>query len=229
DLTQHLTSRADNSYTPPVFVFAKTPLSFKRIHDMSSPSKRMYSPSGILNMLATALYRLIRTMPIIHHLWLGLLSGLKKPPIDALRPIISNNAYILCIIAAAGTELVNAYSSNTIISTSLGKVYDPWAFYPYAALLRQAFAHCRKSTIADSHKSLGHVSVPVWLIILLNQLLIIALSTGYWEPFSAVVPLPKASSYALLTRSPLETPLQIQLAYVRHAASVNPESGSNSL
>ncbi|PPD82130.1 hypothetical protein GOBAR_DD20947 [Gossypium barbadense] len=100
---------------------------------------------------------------------------LKKPPIDALRPIISNNAYILCIIAAAGTELPDAYSSNTIISTSLGKVHDPLAFYLYAALLRQAFAHCRKFTIAASHKSLGRVSVLVWLIILLDQLLIIIL------------------------------------------------------
>ncbi|MBA0731572.1 hypothetical protein Golax_020592, partial [Gossypium laxum] len=52
---------------------------------------------------------------------------------------------------------------------------------------------------------------------------------GYWEPFSAVVPLPRAGSYVLLTHSPLETPLQIQLAYVMHAASINPESGSNSL
>ncbi|MBA0572251.1 hypothetical protein Golob_002606 [Gossypium lobatum] len=154
---------------------------------------------------------------------MGFDSGLKKPLIDALCPIISNNTYILCIIAATGTELADAYSSNTIISTSLGKVHDPWAFYLYAVLLRQAFAHCRKFAIADSHKSLSRVSVPVWLIILLNQLLIIAL-----ELFSAVVPIPRVGSYALLTRSPLETPLQIQLAYVKHAASVNPESGSNS-
>ncbi|MBA0601365.1 hypothetical protein Gorai_004545, partial [Gossypium raimondii] len=128
ELTQHLTTRADNSYTPHVFVFAKTPLSFKRIRDMSNLG-------GILNMFATALHRPIRTMPSINHFLLGLLSGLKKPPIDTLRPIISNNAYILCIIAAVGTELPDAYSSNTIISTSLGKVHDPWAFYLYGALL----------------------------------------------------------------------------------------------
>ncbi|MFQ6648253.1 hypothetical protein Gotur_020801 [Gossypium turneri] len=102
-------------------MFVKTPLSFKRIRDMSSP-------------------------------------GLS-----------------LCIIAATGIELDDAYSSNTIISTSLGKVHDPWSFYLYVALLRQAFAQCRKFAIAASHKSLYRVSVQVWLIILLDQLLITAL------------------------------------------------------
>ncbi|KAH0849764.1 hypothetical protein HID58_096116 [Brassica napus] len=46
--------------------------------------------------------------------------------------------------------------------------------------------------------------------------------------FPAVVPLPRAGSYALLTRPPLETPLPVRLACVKHAASVHPEPGSNS-
>ncbi|KAJ7941080.1 ATP synthase subunit alpha (mitochondrion) [Quillaja saponaria] len=49
------------------------------------------------------------------------------------------------------------------------------AFYLHAALLRQAFAHCGKFPTAASRRSLGRVSVPVWLIILSDQLLIIAL------------------------------------------------------
>ncbi|WOH14934.1 hypothetical protein DCAR_0934464 [Daucus carota subsp. sativus] len=54
-------------------------------------------------------------------------------------------------------------------------------------------------------------------------------STGTrWQPFPAVVPLPRAGSYALLTRPPLETPLPVRLACVKHAASVHPEPGSNS-
>ncbi|CAN6459344.1 unnamed protein product [Victoria cruziana] len=65
-------------------------------------------------------------------------------------------------------------------------------------------------------------TLPMWLIILSDQLLIIAL------PFPAVVPLPRAGSYALLTRPPLETPLPIRFACVKHAASVHPEPGSNS-
>ncbi|KAL2226462.1 UNVERIFIED_CONTAM: hypothetical protein Sindi_2004900 [Sesamum indicum] len=152
-----------------------------------------------------------------------LTADLKKPPTDALRPIIPDNACILCLTAAAGTELADAYSPDTVIASSPGKeVHDPWAFYLHAALLRQAFAHCGKFPTAASRRSLGRVSVPVWLIILSDQLLIIAL------PFPAVVPLPRAGSYALLTRPPLETPLPVRLACVKHAASVHPEPGSNS-
>ncbi|TYH01488.1 hypothetical protein ES288_A09G062700v1 [Gossypium darwinii] len=121
--------------------------------------------------------------------------GLKKPPTDALRPIIPDNACILCITAAAGTELADAYSPDTVIASSPGKeVHDPWAFYLHAALLRQAFAHCGKFPTAASRRSLGRVSVPVWLIILSDQLLIIAL------PFPAVVPLPRAARIELSMR-----------------------------
>ncbi|KAK8584184.1 hypothetical protein V6N12_068431 [Hibiscus sabdariffa] len=95
---------------------------------------------------------------------------------DALRPIIPDNACILCITAAAGTELADAYSLDSVIASSPGKeVHDPWAFYLHAALLRQAFAHYGKFPTAASRRSLGRVSVPVWLIILSDQLLIIAL------------------------------------------------------
>ncbi|GKF12305.1 hypothetical protein Tco_0050231, partial [Tanacetum coccineum] len=50
----------------------------------------------------------------------GFDSGLKKPPTDALRPIISDNACILCITATAGTELADAYSPDIVIASSLG-------------------------------------------------------------------------------------------------------------
>ncbi len=48
--------------------------------------------------------------------------------------------------------------------------YDPKAFIIHAALLRQAFAHCAKFPAAASRRSLGRVSVPMWLIILSDQL-----------------------------------------------------------
>ena len=71
-----------------------------------------------------------------------------------------------------------AYSSSTVRSSSLKKeVYSPEAFIPHAALLRQAFAHCGKFPTAASR--LGRVSVPVWLIILSDQLLIVALVSHY--------------------------------------------------
>ena len=82
--------------------------------------------------------------------------------------------------AAAGTELAGAYSSGTVIYSSLRKgVYNPRTFFLHAALLRQAFAHCGKFLTAASRRSLGRVSVPVWLIILSDQLLIVALVSSY--------------------------------------------------
>ena len=60
-------------------------------------------------------------------------------------------------------------------SSLLKGVYDPRAFFPHAALLRQAFAHCARFPTAASRRSLGRVSVPVWLIILSDQLWIVAL------------------------------------------------------
>ena len=51
--------------------------------------------------------------------------------------------------------------------------------FPHAVLLRQAFAHCGKFLTAASRRSLGRVSVPMWLLILSNQLLIVALVSRY--------------------------------------------------
>ncbi|KAJ4732767.1 hypothetical protein LUZ62_005248, partial [Rhynchospora pubera] len=63
-------------------------------------------------------------------------------------PNHSDNACILCITAAAGTELADAYSSDTVIASSPRKeVYDPWAFFLHAALLRQAFAIAENSSL----------------------------------------------------------------------------------
>jgi hypothetical protein len=59
------------------------------------------------------------------------------------------------------------------------EVYDPRAFLPHAVLLRQAFAHCGKFPTAASRRSLGRVSVPVWLLILSDQLQIVALVRLY--------------------------------------------------
>ncbi|PPD66781.1 hypothetical protein GOBAR_DD36342 [Gossypium barbadense] len=222
---------------------------------------------------------------------LGFDGGLKKPPTDALRPIILDNACIFCITAATGTELADAYSPDTVIASSPGKEDSGPCLNPsvadhplgsatdhrlgkllphqlanqtrappradssfcssayrvlvavsnccsppkgrielsmgfiFALLIASMFvdkAGSELSFIPRHNLSLGRVSVPVWLIILSDQLLIIAL------PFPAVVPLPRAGSYALLTRPPLETPLPVRLACVKHAASVHPEPGSNS-
>ena len=61
----------------------------------------------------------------------------------------------------------------------LKEVYNPKAFIPHAALLDQASAHCPIFPTAASRRSLGRVSVPMWLIILSDQLPIIALVGSY--------------------------------------------------
>ena len=64
-------------------------------------------------------------------------------------------------------------------SSLLKEVYNPKAFFPHAASLRQAFAHCARFPTAASRRSLGRVSVPVWLIVLSDQLWIVALVGRY--------------------------------------------------
>ncbi len=58
-------------------------------------------------------------------------------------------------------------------------LYDPKAFFTHAALLRQSFLHCGIFPTAASRRSLGRVSVPVWLIILSDQLTISGLVSFY--------------------------------------------------
>ncbi|KAG4390973.1 hypothetical protein GLYMA_05G084600v4, partial [Glycine max] len=62
---------------------------------------------------------------------LGFDDEIKKPPTNALHPIIPNNACILCLTTTAGTKLADAYSLDTIIGSSPGKaVHDPVVNHP---------------------------------------------------------------------------------------------------
>ena len=58
-------------------------------------------------------------------------------------------------------------------------LYNPKAFIAHAASLGQAFAHCPIFPTAASRRSLGRVSVPVWLVVLSDQLPVIALVSFY--------------------------------------------------
>ncbi len=59
------------------------------------------------------------------------------------------------------------------------ELYNPKAFITHAASLRQAFAHCARFPTAASRRSLDRVSVPVWLIILSDQLSVLGLVSRY--------------------------------------------------
>ncbi len=67
----------------------------------------------------------------------------------------------------------------TSSSSQLKVLYNPRAFFTHAALLDQAFAHCPIFPTAASRRSLGRVSVPVWLFVLSDQLQIVALVGHY--------------------------------------------------
>ncbi len=58
-------------------------------------------------------------------------------------------------------------------------VYNPRAFFLHAVLLDQGFPHCPIFPTAASRRSLGRVSVPVWLVVLSDQLPVKALVSRY--------------------------------------------------
>ena len=64
---------------------------------------------------------------------------------------------------------------ETKCSSLAKELYNPKAFFTHAEWLDQAFAHCPIFPTAASRRSLDRVSVPVWLIILSDQLPIVAL------------------------------------------------------
>jgi hypothetical protein len=65
------------------------------------------------------------------------------------------------------------------LSSHLKELYNPKAFFTHAAWLRQSFLHCAIFLTAASRRSLVRVSVPVWMIILSDHLLIVGLVSSY--------------------------------------------------
>jgi hypothetical protein len=102
--------------------------------------------------------------------------------------VIPDNARTLRITAAAGTELAGASFGGTVTlgllfeaeySSPPTVVYNPKAVIPHAASLRQPCGHCAIFPTAASRRSLGRVSVPMWLAILSDQLPVVALVGHY--------------------------------------------------
>lgn len=58
-------------------------------------------------------------------------------------------------------------------------VYNPKAFVLHAEWLDQTCVHCPKFPTAASRRSLDRVSVPVWLVVLSDQLQIVGLVSLY--------------------------------------------------
>ena len=97
-----------------------------------------------------------------------------------------DNACILRITAAAGTELADAYSYSTVILLPVKGILPIQkqftthrAVILHAAWLGQTCVHCPIFLTAASRRSLVRVSVPVWGIILSEPLPIVALVSRY--------------------------------------------------
>ncbi|CAA0808962.1 Unknown protein [Striga hermonthica] len=57
-----------------------------------------------------------------------------QTPLPSKKRYFKLSIEMVCLTAAAGTELADAYSPDTVIASSPGKeVHDPWAFYLHAA------------------------------------------------------------------------------------------------
>ncbi|TYH13635.1 hypothetical protein ES288_A06G154300v1, partial [Gossypium darwinii] len=215
----------DDSHAPPVSAFLKAPLSFKRIRGMSSPGKYpsftartigvsnpIYSPSFRLLVLVSAqqsgfVVGVLFDLYVFHHSSrnsfcpypLGFGGGLKKPPTDALRPIILDNACILYITAAIGTELTDAYSPNTIIASSPGKeVHDSVADHPLGSATDHHLGKLLPHQLANQTRAPPKADSSFC-----------SSAYGVLAAVSNCCSPPKGSSYALLTRPPLETPLPV--------------------
>ncbi len=101
--------------------------------------------------------------------------------------MIPNNACLLRITAAAGTELAQAFSGfdqrkvilALLVFLTLKGVYIPKDFVLHAASLRQACAHCGISVTAATRRCPGSVSVPMWRINLSVPLPVVALVGRY--------------------------------------------------
>src|SRR5262249_49330088 len=94
----------------------------------------------------------------------------------------------LRLAAAGGTELGGASFGGTVTPRGYSPcghsflptgLYDPKAFITHAASLGQGFPHCPIFPTAASRRSRGRVSVPVWLVILSDQLPVFALVGRY--------------------------------------------------
>src|SRR3989344_2186379 len=130
--------------------------------------------------------------------------GLVWPDTHALRPIIPDNAWGLCITAAAGTELATPYSRGTISPPNGGfshakAVYNPKAFFLHAASLDQAFAHCRIFSATATRRCTNRLSVSSLGNTLSRPLPVIALVSRYLtNKLIGPRPLPKRLATLLL-------------------------------
>ncbi len=102
-----------------------------------------------------------------------------QAPTRALRPVIPINACTLRITAAAGTELAGASSVGNVIIFPTESALQPAGLLHTRGIAGSGFRPLSNIPQAASRRSLGRVSVPVWLFVLSDQLQIVALVGHY--------------------------------------------------
>ena len=90
-----------------------------------------------------------------------------------------NNTRPFCITAAAGTELAGATSISNHNYPPLKEALQPKSLHPPRNIAGSNFRSLSNIPHCCLLKSLGRVSVPVWLIILSDQLKIFGLVSNY--------------------------------------------------
>ena len=164
-----------------------------------------------------------------------------------------DNACHIRITAAAGTNLAVASSAGTVIIIPSKSALQPQGLHHTRGMAGSGFRPLSKySSLLPPAESGPWSPVPVWLVILSDQLLIVTLVSSYltnklirrgpipsainllircYTVHSSVSPtLSRTEGHvpALLTRAPLTPKGSFWLACVRPAASVRSEPGSNS-
>ncbi len=125
--------------------------------------------------------------PAIPRLSRGISQDAYRAPTRSLSPMNPNNACLLCLTEAAGTELAEASFGSTqrdrlltgFACWTLTAVYTPRGFLLHAALLGQAFAHCPIFVTAATRRCPGSVSVPMRRVTLSRPLPVDALVSRY--------------------------------------------------
>ena len=73
-------------------------------------------------------------------------------------------------MASSHSTVKQIHYLHICLSSHETELYNPKTFIAHTASHCQAFAHCKRFSTAASRRSLGSVSVPVWLTILSDQL-----------------------------------------------------------
>ena len=101
-------------------------------------------------------------------------------PTDPLRPVIPDNARPLRLTAAAGTKLAGAILLSTVIILLNQRVLQLESLHHSCSIAGSSFRSLSNIPYCCLiYKSLDLVSVPMWLIILSDQLKIVGLVSHY--------------------------------------------------